>query len=212
MRRPPEVRAGWSKTLLGGVDALPESARHAALAALGPESRKLIESSINLRWIAIKPHMELLRSVRAHLPEEAYVAYFARAMRSALGTGGVFGKAAAAALRWLTDDPFAVLRYVPTSAAYIFRGVGTIALEEAGPDALRVVHTGWPPALGGGDEFWLGWLGSLEAVMEAGIAGRPLEAHVRLESVDEAAARAVFRCEVARAPLKARRGARGCAP
>lgn len=191
-----EVRAGWTKALLAGTAGLPAAVRRSVDAELGPEQRALIQDSINLRWIPLAAHLALLRGLRREATEETVVGLFVEATRLNVGPGGIFGKAASAALRWLTDDPFAVLRYVPTSTGYVFRGIGGVHVEEATPDVRLLVHRDWPAELGEGDGFWLGWIGSLQAALEAGVGDRPLRPKVTLDALDVRAARAVFRCEV----------------
>ncbi len=199
MSAQPKVRAGWTKSLLGGVWGLDHRTAQAVRAAIDAPCVARIEAAINLSWVTLDDHLALLRGLRGHLTRDAYVDYFEAVMTDTLANPSLFAKAAGAAMRWAAGEPFAILHFMPVSARYVLHEVGEVRVESGSHPAERlVVHEGWPPAVGQDDAFALGWLASLRAMLTFALGAGAGRAEVRLEDDDPRRFR--FRCTVPATP------------
>lgn len=192
----PQVRVAWVQTLLARADTLPEVASTAVRNALGEDRLELVESSIGLRWIDLDDHMAVLRALRSALGPVGYRRHFASAMSAALTNPSLFAKAAAAAVRWLDASPFAVVDYMPLSAKYIFRDLGTMSIEERSANGRLILHEGFPREHAGGDEWALGWVGSLDAGLAFTLGDRAGQSQVEVVEHDPARGLFRFRCRL----------------
>jgi hypothetical protein len=186
--QPPQSRAGWTRHVLSGIDALPPPLAARVLAAVPVEHRRLVEESFAIRWLPFEVHMAVLQALRSTLGWRAYHKLCADQVWASLRHPALFAKPARAALRLYGGaSPFTPFRAVPPSLRYVLRNAGQLrVLIAEGGHALTVCYEGLPPRFAKGDTWSLIWLATLEALAAYALEGSAFEARVALTRHDPA--------------------------
>ena len=105
----PECRAGWTRHLLKGLQAMPRDLAERTLGSIGAEHRSELESVNALRWLPFEVHMAVLGALRGALGPDAYRKFCFDQISASLSLPELFEKPAKLALR-LYAGPLALFR------------------------------------------------------------------------------------------------------
>lgn len=178
----PECRAGWTRHLLKGLQALPREVAERTLGAIGAARRSELESANALRWLPFEVHMAVLGALRSVLGPEGYRQFCVDRISASLSLPELFEKPAKLALR-LYGGPLALFRGLPPSLPYIFRNAGDIGITfDPEAEAVEVHYEHFPSRFAHGDTWHLIWAATFEALAAYGSNGSALGTNVMLTS------------------------------
>jgi hypothetical protein len=195
----PECRAGWTRHILGGVDALSPPIAARVLGAIAKDRLRQLEDTIAIGWLPLDIHMSVLGALRATLGRHGYQDYCVARISSSLHNPALFAKPARAALRLYGARPFAMFKGVPPSLRYIFRQAGELKVQTTN-DGQKLIasYDDFPPRFSEGDAWSVIWIATIEAIAAYAMEGTAIE--VRVTTVRDDAARGSFEWHAELAP------------
>jgi hypothetical protein len=183
----PLVRAAFTHGTLASIDQLPGDTGAQIRALVRPGSLARIEAASRLDWLPVEMDVELTEALAAVLGPERSAEFWRRTLLDVASTP-LLRPIVEGGVRLFGHTPEDLLRWFPKLWDSIYRGCGTLKVEERRAGLARMVVEDLAPVLGGSRAYLDGLCASFEAIF----VFIRVRGEVRLEALDAEAGRAEF--------------------